>query len=176
MIYSDETCFQLMPTRRRTLAPRGETPRLAAWDKRGKISTIGAITISPKTKKEGFLFQMLPSDDNFNGDLVIEFLRNLRKHIAGPIKLIWDGAPIHRAKVVQAFLAKQTRIETFRFPGYSPDVNPVEGCWAHAKYHQLPNLVVKNVVELRERAKASLNEIKCARSLLKGFIKHAHHS
>jgi putative transposase len=165
-----------MPTRRRTLAPRGETPQLPAWDKRGKISTIGAITISPKTKKEGFLFQMLPVDDNFNGELIIEFLRSLRKHISTPIKLIWDGAPIHRATVVRDFLAGQTRIEAFRFPGYAPDTNPVEGCWGHAKYHQLPNLVVKDADELRERATLSLDKIKCDRSLLKAFIKHAHHS
>jgi len=174
LIFSDEACFQLMPTRRRTLAPRGETPKLMAWDKRGKISVIGAITISPKTGKKGFLFQMLPADLNFNGNLIVEFLRFLRYHVAGPIKLIWDGAPIHRAKVVTRFLSEQTRIETFRLPAYAPDTNPVEGCWGHAKYHQLANLVVKNAEELRERAKESLNKIKQDRGLIKSFIKHAH--
>jgi transposase len=174
LIYLDEACFQLMPTRRRTLAPRGETPKLPAWDRHGKISTIGAITISPIAKREGFLFHMLPADQNFNAALVIEFLRDVCTHIPGPIKLIWDRANIHRAKVTQEFLANQPRVEATYFPPYAPETNPVEGCWGHAKYHQMPNLIVKNVDELRDRAECSLNDIKFDRSLLKAFIKHAH--
>lgn len=174
LIYLDEVGFQLMPTRRRTLAPQGETPMLLAWDKRGKISTIGAITISPKTEEEGFLFQMLPDEVNFTGALVVDFLRDVGKHIPGPIKLIWDGAPIHRSKVVTDFLAKYERIETFRFPAYAPDTNPVEGCWGHSKYHQMPNLVPKNTDELRIRAEGSLGKIQSDRCLLRAFIKHAH--
>jgi transposase len=175
LIYADEACFQMMPTRRRTLAPRGKTPQLIAWDRRGKISTIGAITITPKAKREGFLFQMLPVDTNFNADLVVRFLRSMLHHISGPITLIWDKAGIHRGKIVKKFLAKHPRIETFHFPPYAPDTNPVEGCWAHAKYHQLPNLVVENVGALRDHAETSLNRIKRDRALLKSFIRHAHH-
>ena len=173
-MYLDEVGFQLMPTRRRTLAPQGETPMLPAWDKRGKISAIGAITISPKAKKEGFLFQLLPDEMNFTGSLVVDFLRDVGKQIPGPIKLIWDGAPIHRSKVVTEFLAKYQRIETFRFPAYAPDTNPTEGCWGHSKYHQMSNLLPKNTCDLRSSVERSLNGIKFDRGLLRAFIKHAH--
>ena len=174
MIYLDEVGFQLMPTRRRTLAPQGETPILPAWDRRGKISIVGAITISPKAKKEGFLFQMLPDGMNYTGPLVVDFLRAIGRKIPGPIKVIWDGAAIHRSKLVTEFLASYKRIETFRFPAYAPDTNPVEGCWGHSKYHQIPNLVPKSIGDLRDCAETCLNEIKFSRNLLKAFIKHAH--
>lgn len=173
LIFADEACFQMMPTRRRTLAPRGITPILPGWDRRDKISTIGAITISPKAQREGFLFQMLPANTNFNAHLVIGFLRHLCRKIPGPIKLVWDGANIHRAKIVKSFLSKHPRVETFDFPPYAPDTNPVEGCWGHAKYHQMPNLLVRDVDDLRDHATESLNNIKFNRLLLKAFICHA---
>jgi transposase len=164
----------MMPTRRRTLAPRGKTPILPAWDRRDKISTVGAITISPKAKREGFLFHMLAPNQNFDASLVIEFLREVGRKIPGNIKLIWDRAGIHTAKIVKEFLAAHPRMETFNFPPYAPDTNPVEGCWGHAKYHQMPNLMVRDVSELRDHATTSLNSIKLDRGLLRGFIEHAH--
>src|ERR1700693_942732 len=42
-----ESGFFLTPTVRRTLAPRGCTPVLEAWDRRDKLSSISAITVSP---------------------------------------------------------------------------------------------------------------------------------
>lgn len=164
----------MMPTRRRTLAPRGKSPVLPAWDRRDKISTIGAITISPKAKREGFLFRMLPPNMNFDAGRVIDFLREVGRKIPGNIKLVWDRAGIHTAKIVKAFLAAHPRIETFDFPAYAPDTNPVEGCWGHAKYHQMPNLMVRDVAELQDLATSSLNSIKNDRALLKAFIRRAH--
>jgi hypothetical protein len=174
LIFLDEVCFQLMPTRRRTLAPRGKTPRLPAWDRRDKISTIGAITVSHKAKREGFVFQMLPNNLNFDASRVIGFLRQITRKVPGKIKLVWDRAGIHTAKIVKDFIADHPRLETFHFPPYAPDTNPVEGCWGHAKYHEMPNLIVRDVSELRDHATSSLNGIKFNRGLLKGFIEHAH--
>lgn len=175
LIFLDEVCFQLMPTRRRTLSPRGKTPVLPAWDRRDKISTIRAITLSPKAKREGFLFKMLPANQNFDACLVIDFLRQIGRKIPGNIKLIWDRAGIHTAKIVNEFIAAHPRLETFNFLPYTPDTNPVEGCCGHAKYHQMPNLLVRDVAELRQHAVSSLNTIKSDKSLLRAFIEHAHH-
>jgi transposase len=42
--------------------------------------------------------------------------------------VIWDGAPWHRAGVVQQ-AAHDLGIELLPLPGYSPDLNPIEGLW-----------------------------------------------
>ena len=42
--------------------------------------------------------------------------------------LIWDSAPWHRAKLVQQ-KAKDLGIELIQLPGYSPDLNAIEGLW-----------------------------------------------
>jgi transposase len=47
LVFLDESGFFLTPTVRRTLAPRGKTPVLAAWDRRDRLSAISCITLSP---------------------------------------------------------------------------------------------------------------------------------
>ena len=42
--------------------------------------------------------------------------------------VIWDGAPWHRAKLVQQ-AASDLGIELIQLPRYSPDLNPIEGLW-----------------------------------------------
>ncbi|MCB0127218.1 MAG: transposase [Caldilineaceae bacterium] len=41
---------------------------------------------------------------------------------------IWDGGPCHRAKIVQA-AAAELGFTLIALPGYSPDLNPIEGLW-----------------------------------------------
>lgn len=43
-----------------------------------------------------------------------------------------DGAPCHKAKVVQTFL-NQNNVEVLDWPGNSPDMNPIENVWAVIK-------------------------------------------
>ncbi len=47
VVFLDESGFSLTPSVRRTLAPRGHTPVLEAWDRRDKFSAISCITLSP---------------------------------------------------------------------------------------------------------------------------------
>ena len=61
----------------------------------------------------------------------MRLLRQLLRHMAGKLRVIWDGSPIHRAKVVKACLAEggAQRLWLEQLPGYAPDLNPVEGIW-----------------------------------------------
>ena len=43
-----------------------------------------------------------------------------------------DGAPCHTAKVVKTFLRRH-RVDVLEWPGNSPDLNPIENCWAIMK-------------------------------------------
>ena len=97
----------LTPTVRRTLAPRGRTPIQYCWDRRDRISAFSAITVSAIRKHRGLYFSLLADNENVHAEDVVGFLRQLRRHIPGPITIIWDRSKVHdRSKAVQAYLAK----------------------------------------------------------------------
>ena len=91
-MFADESGFQLTPTRRRSFAPRGETPMHTAYQRHDRISAISALTLSPQRHKANLFFELLPDDENVTGTHVVAFLRQLRRHIPGPIILVWDRA------------------------------------------------------------------------------------
>ena len=53
LVFLDESGFFLTPTVRRTLAPRGKTPVLDAWDRRDRLSAISCVTVSPVAGRPG---------------------------------------------------------------------------------------------------------------------------
>lgn len=78
----------------------------------------------------------------FRGPGVVCFLRHLLWQIVGKLLVIWDGSPIHRAKVVKAFLAAggAEHLWLEQLPGYAPELNPVEGIWHYLKRVRLGNV------------------------------------
>ena len=56
-------------------------------------------------------------------------LHILLRKITGKVLVIWDGSPIHRAKVIKEFLTAGAakRLHLKRLPGYAPDLNSQEG-------------------------------------------------
>src|ERR1041385_2765241 len=89
LVFLDESCYRLTPTVRRTLAPRGQTPILPCSEKRDKISAISAITLSPKQLRPGLFFELLPDKQNFHGEEVVAFLKQLKRHL-GRFTVVWD--------------------------------------------------------------------------------------
>ena len=139
LVFLDESGFFLTPTVRRTLAPRGKTPVLDAWDRRDRLSAISAITVSPVAARPNLYFDVYPH--HVHGEQVVAFLADLHRRL-GPLTVVWDRGPIHdKAKVVRAWLANHPGVVTEKFPGYVPDLNPDEGVWGWAKYGRLANLV-----------------------------------
>jgi hypothetical protein len=172
LVFLDESCFQLTPTVRRTLAPRGQTPILPCWDCRDKISAISAITLSPRWYLPGLYFQLLPDKANFHGDEVVAFLKELRRHVPR-CTVIWDRGNIHnKSRVVREFLAGQTAIVTEEFPGYAPELNPDELVWCWTKYGRLSNYAAPSLAALRERVEAELNDLREHPYNLLDFIDH----
>lgn len=65
-----------------------------------------------------------------NGANTADFLDRVAAYAQGlPCPtIIWDGAPVHRARVAKA-RAKALGLEVIFLPAYSPDLNPIEGLW-----------------------------------------------
>jgi transposase len=170
LLFWDESGFFLTPTVRRTLAPRGKTPVLLAFDRRDKLSAISCISISPKAGRPGLHFELL--DHNAKAGDVVAFLEQVRRQLRGALTVIWDGHGIHsKAKAVKAYLAAHPEVAAETFPGYVPDLNPDEGVWGWAKYGRLANLAAQDTTELWEQVGGELWELKHQPDLLKGFIR-----
>lgn len=66
-----------------------------------------------------------------NKESTVKFLYHLADWLGAvtcPVIIIWDGAPWHRAQVVQETAARLGFV-LFPLPAYSPDLNPIEGLW-----------------------------------------------
>lgn len=169
LVFVDESGFFLTPTVRRTLAPRGKTPILAAWDRRDRLSAISAITVSPVAARPNLYFEVHPA--HVRGPEVVSFLADLHRRL-GPLTVIWDRGPIHdKAVIVRAWLANHPGVVTEKFPGYVPDLNPDEGVWGWTKYGRLANLAADDTDQLWDRVADELTTLKSSPELLRGFIR-----
>jgi transposase len=170
----DESGFLLSPEVRRTLARRGKTPVLVHSDRHDRISVISAITLSPQARRVGLHFMLLADNENFHGEEVVLFLRQLKAEVAGPWTVVWDRNQIHgKARVVKAWLARHPEVLVEDFPAHAPDTNPDEGVWCWTKYGPLSNLAPADVGELRQHIWDALVALKDQPQLLISFILHA---
>ena len=105
----------------RSWAPVGQTPVIKRTGKRFRANMLSAISNAGRLR-----FRLFTG--SFNGPVFIDFLGRLLRDCGGrKIHLIVDGHPVHRAKLVSAWLGRHAeRIQLHFLPGYSPELNPVE--------------------------------------------------
>ena len=170
LVFIDESGFMMSPTVRRTFAPRGSTPVNKIVDPHGRISVIGAITISPQQARLGLRYYVLADNTNFRGPSIIEFLIQLREQLRGPISILWDQIIIHSADVVLAYLATDPDIVTEFFPPYAPELNPVDRVWFYLKYDRLPNYTPPSLAKLRSTVESEIKRLQHQPDLLRSLI------
>lgn len=167
LVFLDESGFLLIPTVRRTWAPRGQTPILRHRYRREKISAISAVTVSPQRQHCG-LYAHFHLDNITHVEVAI-FLRLLLRHLRGPIVLLWDGGSIHAGPDVQALRARHRRLHVERFPAYAPELNPDEFVWNNLKAG-LANGAPDTVDALLDDLTAELRRLRRAPVTLRGCI------
>jgi transposase len=174
LVFLDEAGFLLTPLVRRTLAPRGCTPILPAWQRHDRISAISCVTLAANADQPELYFELLPAGLNVQAEDIVAFLQELRRQLPGPLTMVWDRHTIHsRSRLVQAWLAGQGDVVLEDLPGYAPALNPDEMVWAWLKYGRLANLSVRDVTELRDHLTTELEWAAFDRELLAGFFNHA---
>jgi transposase len=144
ILWVDEAGFYLLPMAVRTWAPTGQTPLLHVKLTRDHLSAISGITL------DGRLFMQVRSE-SYDAQAIVGFLRVLLRKLPGKIVLIWDGAPIHRAPEIKAFLKRGAakRLHLEQLPGYAPDLNPDEGIWNYLKRVELGNVCCSDLAHLQ---------------------------
>ena len=160
----------MLPTVRRTWAPRGCTPVLRHRGRaHQKVSIIGGLSISPQRKRLRLFLQWHP-DANVGEVQVIAFLRQLLRHLRGEVIVVWDRLNAHRSHRVKACAAGRRRVTLEFLPPYAPELNPVEGVWSNLKYHRLANHGIDDLTELHDRAEQEATAIASRPDLLRGFV------
>jgi transposase len=173
LIFLDESGFQLTPTVRRSLAPRGCPAVLECWDRRDKISAISCITVSPNVARPNLFFELLPDNANVRAVDIVDYLKALRRQLPGPWTIIWDRNNIHgKSLLVRAWLADHPEVLAEDFPGYAPQLNPDELVWGWSKYGKLANLAAYDTRELRDRVLEVLIDLKFDQPKLRSFVNH----
>jgi len=165
----------MTPTSRRTYAPRGKTPIQKCWSRHGRVSAISALTVSPVRQSPGLYFRLLPDNRGAKAEDTVAFLDDLRRHLRGPMTIVWDRSVIHdHSRKVRAWLNRHRRVVTERFPGYAPELNPDEYVWSHTKYAELSNYAAPDLKTLREVVEGHLHRLHQDKKLLRSFIAHAY--
>lgn len=110
-----------------TWAPRGQTPVVEVTGRRFSLNMISAV--SPQGE-----FRFMLHDGSVNATVFREFLKRLMIGANKPIFVIVDGHPIHKAKLVRAYVESlKGQLQLFYLPPYSPQLNPDGQVWAHVK-------------------------------------------
>jgi transposase len=151
----------------RSWAPVGRTPVIKRTGKRFRVNMISAIS------NQGLLrFRLFTG--SFTGAVFIDFLRRLLRDCGGrKVHLIVDGHPVHRAKLVSAWIGRHAeRIELHFLPGYSPELNPVELLNHDVKANAAGRRRPRSAGELRQELQRYLRRRQRQPAILVRFFDH----
>lgn len=159
----------LQPVRRRTWAPRGQTPIQNAWSRHDRFSVLGALSLAPWALRIGVYFQLY--EHNIRADDLVKFVHALHRQLGRKLILIWDRWSVHRAAAKRLAHCSWLQIEWL--PAYAPELNPVEAMWNHTKYADLANFIPQDAQHLRESICNSLQHQRADSYLKHSFFRYA---
>jgi transposase len=147
-----------------TWAPCGETPVVSVTGSRFSFNMISAV--SPRGE-----FRFMLHEGSVTATVFREFLSRLMIGATKPVFVVVDGHPIHKAKLVQEYVASlDGQLKLFFLPPYSPQLNPDEQVWAHVK-RQVAKRFVQNKEEMKRLAIGALRRIQKLPELVKSFFR-----
>ena len=163
LYFVDEASFRSDAHRGTTWGKIGETP--VVRDSGGRF---GFKLISAVSARGHLHFAVI--DGSMDADTFIDFLRKLHHDAGCPIFVIADNAKYHHSKKVRAFLESQSgQIMMAFLPPYSPELNPDEQVWNHAKA-DVGKRLIKSKQEMGSVVLAALRSIKEKVDLVKSFF------
>jgi transposase len=152
----------------RTWAPQGQTPIHRHRQGRGdKISVISGLSLSPQ-RPHLALYDLL-FFDNIGQQEVCALLRELLRHLRGPLIVLLDNSSTHQGEPFPDLRRQHPRLRIEHFPSYAPDLNPDAGVCSLAK-GELANRCPKNVEALMQDVIRSIDGIRASKEKRRGCI------
>lgn len=142
----------------------GQTPIVKTTGARHSLNMISAVTAKGLLRFSTFT-------GGFNAGKFIEFAKKLLHDTGGPVFLIVDGHPAHRAKKVTEFVASTNgRLRLFFLPGYSPQLNPDEWVWKNVKSDRVGRAGITGPDQFRAIAVGALRRLQAMPRIVRGFF------
>jgi len=136
-----------------TWAPVGQTPKVKNTGARYSVNMISAVSA------KGVL-RFAVYEGNTDAAAFIDFCKRLLHDAPGPVYLVVDGHPAHRATVTKEFIAStEGRLKLFFLPGYSPELNPDEWVWKNVKHDRIGKTGVTSKQDLKSKAIGALRRL-----------------
>jgi len=151
LVFQDEMSSKLHPNKGR-IWTREKKPFIETDCSHKKTYIVGGV--APDKGKTYTI-----TDEKFNAEVFINFLRLLLSSIKGEINLVTDNSPVHHSLKVKEFLEKKPRIKIICLPKYSPEMNPQENFWNYIRKKFLNNKLFKTIEEMAEEVKEFIKSI-----------------
>lgn len=146
-----------------TWAPAGETPVIEKTGRRFAVNMISAV--GPRGE-----FRFMVHEGTVNARVFRAFLQRLRVGATGPVFVVVDGHPAHKARIVQDYVRSTNgQLRLFFLPPYSPHLNPDELVWAQVK-REVSRRCVQTLEQMKKLALAALRSIQRKPHLVKSFF------
>jgi transposase len=141
----------------------GETPVVEDSGDRFGIKLISAVTLRGDMRFSAI-------EGRMNSEVFIGFLRKLRSDARRPIIVIADNARYHTSAKVVAFVASTNGdITLANLPRYSPELNPDEQVWNHAK-RRLSQVFINSKDVMKSAVLSIMRSIQKTPSLVRSFF------
>ncbi|MFI6936766.1 transposase [Streptomyces sp. NPDC050287] len=138
------------PPKGRTWGTRGITPTVKVPGRsRGRLSVAGLLCYRPGLPAR--LCYRLHRHTGRKGER--RLLDGTHQLLKAPLIVVWDRLNTHISTTMQALVAEPEWLTIVLLPGYAPELNPVEGMWAHIK-RSLANLAARTLSKLETLLRA----------------------
>ncbi len=117
-------------------------------------------------------FRFMVHTGTVTATVFMDFLKRLLIGATRPAYAVVDGHPIHKAKLVRDYVAKQEgRLKLFYLPLYAPQLNPDEQVWGNVKARVRERLP-KSIHELKRMVLCALRHLQKLPHVVQGFFRH----
>jgi transposase len=147
-----------------TWAPAGQTPIVKATGARHSLNMVSAVSAQGRLRFSTYT-------GSFTAARFIEFCKKLLHDTDGPVYLIVDGHPTHKAKAVRKFVASTGgALKLYILPAYSPQLNPDEWVWKNVKHDRVGRTSVTNADEFKTKVIGALRRLQNMPHLVRAFF------
>jgi transposase len=164
ILFADEASVRTDYHAGTTWAPVGQTPVVISSAVRHSVKIVSAVG-----QRGELSFQV--HEGSMNAERFIEFLQSVLHDVDTPVFLVVDGSSVHRANIVQEYLAStEGRLELFFLPPYSPELNPDEWVNKNVKHDRIARAVPFTRDDLMRVAVKALERLKKCPGIVRGFF------